>query len=126
MMNEAIFAKIKPGATVRVSERVVEGDKARTSHFEGIVLARKHGSEPGASFTVRATVAGVGVEKVFPLHSPVIERVEIVSSPRKVSRAKLYYIRGLSRKDTRQKLAIVSERGREKSGAESPSAEAQG
>ncbi|MEK7554887.1 MAG: 50S ribosomal protein L19 [Patescibacteria group bacterium] len=107
MIDEKILTRVKPGATVRVFEKVIEGDKSRTSQFEGLVLARKHGSEPGASFTVRATVAGVGVEKVFPIHSTLIEKVEILSSPRKVSRAKLYYIRGLSRKGVRQKIGMA-------------------
>ena len=102
--------KIKAGATVKVRERVKEKDKERESVFEGMVIARKHGSEPGATFTVRGTVAGVGVEKVYPLHSPMISRVEIVSSPRKVHRAKLYYIRELSKKQTRQKMATISEK----------------
>lgn len=104
MIAPAILPKIKPGATVKVFEKVKEGDKERLSQFSGLVLARRHGSETGACFTVRATIAGVGVEKVFPVHSPVIEKVEIVSSPKKVHRAKLYYIRDLSRKQTRQKM----------------------
>ena len=98
--------KIKPGAMVRVRERVKDGDKERLASFEGLVLARKHGSEPGATFTVRGEVAGVGVEKVYPLHSPKISKVDILSSPRKVSRAKLYYIRDLSKKETRQKIGL--------------------
>ncbi len=101
--------KIKPGATVRVFERVKEGDKERVSRFEGLILARKHGSEAGATFTVRTTIAGVGVEKVFPIHSPVIEKVEIIQTPRKVSRSKLYYVRSLSRKRVREKTGILSQ-----------------
>lgn len=104
MIAPAILGKIKSGATVKVFEKVKEGDKERLAQFSGLVLARKHGSEIGASFTVRATIAGVAVEKTFPINSPVIEKVEVVSSPKKVSRAKLYYIRDLSRKQTRQKI----------------------
>lgn len=104
MITPAILEKIKAGATVKVFEKVREGDKERLAQFSGLVLARKHGSELGASFTVLATIAGVAVEKTFPINSPVIEKVEIVSSPKKVSRAKLYYIRDLSRKQTRQKM----------------------
>ena len=107
MIAKEVLEKIKPGATVRVAERIKEGDKERIGHFQGMVLARKHGSEPGATFTVRATVAGVGVEKIYPIYSPKIEKVEILSSPKKVSRAKLYYIRELSRKQTRQKIGSV-------------------
>ena len=104
MINQLILPKIKAGAVVKVYEKVKEGDKERLAKFSGLILARKHGSEPGATFTVRATVAGVGVEKVYPIHSPLIEKVEIVNSPRKVSRAKLYYVRDLSRRETRQKI----------------------
>jgi|SRR3989344_3754362 len=104
MISEAVLSKIKPGATVRVFEKVKEGDKERIAQFSGLVLARKHGSEVGATFTVRTTLAGVGVEKVFPIHSPLIEKVEVLNSPRKVSRAKLYYLRDLSRKQVRQKV----------------------
>ena len=105
MIAQEILPKIKPGATVRVLEKVKEGDKIRITRFEGLVIARKHGSEPGATFSVRATVAGVGMEKIFPIHSPVIEKVEILSSPRKVHRAKLYYVRGISKRRLREKLA---------------------
>lgn len=98
MINEEVLPKIKAGARVRVFER--------TSPFEGIVIARKHGKEAGATFTVRTTVAGVGVEKVFPINSPVITKVDVISSPKKVKRAKLYYIRGLSDTRIKQKLGI--------------------
>jgi len=93
-----------PGANVRVWEKVKDGDKDRLARFEGLVLARKHGSEKGATFTVRATVAGVGVEKIYPIHSPRIDKVEVLNAPKKVHRAKLYYVRELSKKQTRQKL----------------------
>ncbi len=105
MLPEDVLKKIKPGATVRVFERVKEGDKERISHMEGLVIARKHGSEPGATITVRATVAGVGMEKIYPIHSPLIQKVEIVNSPKKVHRAKLYYVRGISKRRIREKLA---------------------
>ncbi|MDE2000948.1 MAG: 50S ribosomal protein L19 [Patescibacteria group bacterium] len=107
MIAEAILPKIKPGAMVKVFEKVKEGDKERLSQFSGLVLARKHGSETGASFTVRSTIAGVSVEKVYPIHSPVIEKVEVLSAPKKVHRSKLYYVRELSRKQTRQKIGTV-------------------
>lgn len=96
--------KIKPGSTVKVFERVKEGDKERVAQFSGMVIARKHGSETGATFTVRTTLAGVSVEKVYPINSPRIEKVTVSNSPKKVSRSKLYYIRDLSRKQTRQKV----------------------
>ena len=104
MIPDEVLAKIKSGATIKVFERVKDGDKERIAQFSGLGLARKHGSEPGASFTVRTTLAGVGVEKLYPVHSPLIEKVQILNSPRKVSRSKLYYIRDLSRKETRRKV----------------------
>ncbi|MBU4348284.1 50S ribosomal protein L19 [Patescibacteria group bacterium] len=103
-INKELFSKIKSGANVKVFERVKEGNKERIAQFSGMVIARKHGSEIGATFTVRTTLAGVGVEKVFPLHSTKIQKIEIISSPKKVSRSKIYYIRNLSKKQTRQKV----------------------
>ena len=100
-MNEEILKKIKSGATVKVHEKIKEGDKERISIFEGLVIARKHGKEQGATFTVRATIAGVGVEKIYPIHSPNIAKIEIVSSPKKVRRSKLYYVRNLSKREVR-------------------------
>lgn len=96
MIADAIINKIKPGAKVKVYEG--------KTPFTGVVIARKHGSEPGATFTVRTILAGVGVEKVYPLHSPAIIKVEVVSSPKKVHRSKLYFIRKISGSRIRQKI----------------------
>jgi large subunit ribosomal protein L19 len=98
MISEDTINKIKAGAKVKVYEG--------KTPFEGLVLARKHGSEPGATFTVRSIVAGVGVEKVYPIHSPAILKVQIVSSPKKVRRSKLYYVRHISGSRIRQKLDV--------------------
>ena len=106
MIPTEVLEKIRPGARVRVWERIKEGDKERQSAFEGIVLARKHGDEAGATFTVRAILQEVGGEKVYPVHSPVIAKVEVISSPKKVSRAKLYFLRKLSPKRVAEKLKI--------------------
>ena len=106
MIDTKTNEKIKSGATVRVWEKIKEGDKERLMKFEGLVLARKHGNEVGATFTVRATILGVGIEKVFPIHSPIIEKAEVLSSPKKVHRSKIYYVRKLSKKETRQKMTI--------------------
>jgi len=115
MIDEKVLEKIKPGAVVRVTESVKEtgksvkgskGSKTRASYFKGIVLARKHGKEAGATFTVRAEIAGEGVEKVYPIYSPRIKTVEIISSPKKVRRAKLYFVRGLPAKKIKRKLRI--------------------
>lgn len=83
---------IRAGDTVRVWQKIQEKGKTRLQAFEGLVLAHKHGSEPGATFTVRRISSGVGVEKIFPLYSPLIDKIEIVRRS-KVRRAKLYYIR---------------------------------
>jgi large subunit ribosomal protein L19 len=102
-MEQSILDKIKPGATIRVYEKIKDGEKIRTGVFEGTIIARKHGSEAGATFTVRRVSQGVGMEKIFPLHSPNIEKVEIIRSSR-VRRAKLYYLRRESEKETQRKL----------------------
>ena len=91
------------GDTIRVWQRVKEGDKSRLQAFEGLGIARKHGREPGATFTVRKVSGGVGVERIFPLYSPTIEKIEIVSHS-KVRRAKLYYIRDKAAKEIRKKM----------------------
>jgi large subunit ribosomal protein L19 len=88
-----------PGDTVRVHVKVVEGEKERTQVFEGVVI-RKRGEGARASFTVRRISYGVGVERTFPLHSPRIERVDLVRRGR-VRRAKLYYLRTLVGKAAR-------------------------
>ena len=83
--------KVEVGDTVRVHIRVKEGNRERIQVFEGTVIAKKHGGI-AETFTVRRVSYGVGVEKVFPVHSPVIEKIEAVRSG-KVRRAKLYYLR---------------------------------
>ena len=103
-MDKELIAKIRPGAKVRVWERIKEGDKERQSAFEGLVLAHKHGSEAGATFTVRTVLQEVGVEKVFPIHSPNIAKLEVLSTPKKVHKSKLYYVRDFSSKKTRERL----------------------
>ena len=84
----------KPGDTVRVHVRVVEGDKERIQIFEGTIIGRRGGANR-EMFTVRKTSYGVGVERTFPVHSPRIDRVEVTARGA-VRRAKLYYLRGLS------------------------------
>ncbi len=90
-----------PGDTVRVHLRVVEGNKERIQVFEGVVIGRR-GSRSNATFRVRKVSYGVGVERVFPLHAPSIERIEVVRRG-KVRRAKLYYLRNLRGKAARIK-----------------------
>jgi large subunit ribosomal protein L19 len=90
-----------PGDTVNVHVRVIEGDKERTQQFQGVVIGR-HGSGMSATFTVRKVSEGVGVERIFPLHSPRIAKIEKVKEGA-VRRAKLYYLRELAAKAIRQK-----------------------
>jgi len=98
---------IKSGMHVKVHEKIKEKDRERIQIFEGIVLARKHGKGINATFTVRKIVDGIGVEKIWPLHSPNIEKIEIIKAP-KMRRAKLYYLRNLSVKKTKKKLKKVT------------------
>ena len=93
--------KFDSGDTVKVFVRVREGDKERLQAFEGVVIARRGGGM-GETFTVRKVSAGVGVERVFPLHSPMYSTIEVVRRGR-VRRAKLYYLRNLSGKAARIK-----------------------
>ena len=95
--------EFRAGDTVKVHVRVVEGNKQRIQIFQGVVIARKGGGSR-ETFTVRKISGGIGVERVFPLHSPVIEKLEVVRRG-KVRRAKLYYLRNL-----RGKAARIEER----------------
>jgi large subunit ribosomal protein L19 len=96
---------IAPGDTVRVSARIVEGDKERIQVFQGVVI-KVRGGGINASFTVRHVAFGVGVERTFPLYASLVEKVEVVRQG-KVRRARLYYLRGLSGKAARRKIKRV-------------------
>jgi len=96
---------LKPGDKIKVFQRVKEGDKERLQAFEGVVLAVKHGRGISATFTVRKISAGIGVERIFPLHSPMIEKIEVLGHS-KVRRAKLYYLRGRKGKRVRMKFGL--------------------
>jgi len=94
----------RAGDTVSVWSKIQdEKGKFRTQAFEGTVLARKHGTEIGATFTVRKIASGVGVERIFPLFSPMIDKIEITKKSR-ARRSKLYYIRTKAVKDVRKKM----------------------
>ena len=97
--------EFRPGDRVKVHVRVVEGDKSRIQVFEGDVVGRRSGTGLRATFTVRKTSGGVGVERIFPLHSPVVEKIEVVRQG-KVRRAKLYFLR-----ERAGKRARIQERG---------------
>ncbi|KKS39126.1 MAG: 50S ribosomal protein L19 [Parcubacteria group bacterium GW2011_GWD2_42_14] len=94
---------VRSGDTVRVTQKIKEKGKVRLQVFEGLVLMVKHGTEAGATFTVRKVASGVGVEKTFPLYSPMIDKIEIVKRT-KVRRAKLYYIREKATKEIRRAM----------------------
>jgi large subunit ribosomal protein L19 len=93
----------RSGDTLRVWQKIKEGDKSRLQAFEGLVIARKHGRDPGATFTIRKVLEGIGVERIFPLYSPTIEKIEMVSRS-KARRAKLYYIREKAAREIRKKM----------------------
>jgi large subunit ribosomal protein L19 len=103
--------ELRPGDTVRVHQRIVEGDKERIQVFEGVVL-RIAGGGNRATFTVRKVSFGVGVERIFPLYSPRVEKVEVMSTGR-VRRSRLYYLRNLSGKRARLRSETVGDRTRE-------------
>ncbi len=94
----------KPGDTLNVHVRVIEGDKERIQQFQGVVIGRR-GSGLGETFTVRKISNGVGVERIFPLHSPRIAKIEVTKEG-KARRAKLYYLRELASKQIRQKTSV--------------------
>lgn len=108
LMTESNMKKEVPqfnvGDTVRVHVRIQEGDRSRIQIFEGTVIAKKHGGI-SETFTVRRVAYGVGVERVFPLHSPVVDDVEVVREG-KVRRAKLYYLRDKVGKAAKVKAKI--------------------
>jgi large subunit ribosomal protein L19 len=91
----------RPGDTVKVHARIKEGEKERIQVFKGVVIRKRKGNT-GATFTVRKISYGVGVEKIFPLHSPLVDKIEIISRGR-VRRARLYYLRNLRGKASRIK-----------------------
>lgn len=102
-MNKKIDrSEIGPGYTVKVYQKIKEGDKEKLQVFEGLVIAKKHGKGISSTITVRKTISGVGVERIFPVHSPNIEKIEVVKQD-KVRRSKLYYLRQAKGKRARLK-----------------------
>lgn len=99
---KADLPDVRPGDTVKIHQKIKEKDKERIQVFEGLVLARKHGKGIFSMITVRKVVAGVGVDKIFPLHSPIIDKIELVKRG-KVRRAKLYYLRSAKGRKARLK-----------------------
>jgi large subunit ribosomal protein L19 len=105
MYQRTDYPAFNPGDTVNVHVRVIEGDKERIQQFQGVVIS-KRGAGLGATFNVRKISNGVGVERIFPLHSPRIAKIEVVKAGR-VRRAKLYYLRELASKQIRQKTSAT-------------------
>ncbi len=94
---------LRAGDTVRVWQKIEEKGKTRRQAFEGVILSVKHGTEPGSMFTVRKVASGVGVEKIFPLYSPMIDEVEVLRRTR-TRRAKLYFIRRKAARDVKRAM----------------------
>jgi large subunit ribosomal protein L19 len=97
----------KAGDTVRVWNKILEKGKTRLQAFEGLVLSRKHGTESGATFTIRKVASGVGVERIFPLYSPNIDKIEVLRKS-KTRRSKLYYIRTKAVKEVKKRLKSIT------------------
>jgi large subunit ribosomal protein L19 len=94
---------IRPGDTVKVWQKIQEKGKTRLQVFEGLILSRKHGTEAGGTFTVRKVIDSVGVEKIFPLYTPMIDKIEVLRRS-KVRRAKLYFVREKAAKEIRKQM----------------------
>ncbi|MDB5239080.1 MAG: ribosomal protein large subunit ribosomal protein [Candidatus Parcubacteria bacterium] len=116
---------IRPGDNVRVWQKIEEDKgKFRLQAFEGIVLARKHGKEAGAMFTVRKVIDGIGVERIFPLYSPMIDEIEMIRRS-KVRRAKLYFVREKATKEIRRQMRRIMDAKYEEEVVAAPAAAAE-
>ncbi len=100
--QEKKLPDLRPGDTIKVHQKIKEGNKERIQIFEGLIIAKKHGKGIPATITVRKVVEGIGVERIFPIHSPSLEKIEVVRSG-KVRRSKLYYLRTAKGKKARLK-----------------------
>lgn len=113
-MEERKKLDVRSGDTVRVTQKIIEKDKktgkpkTRLQDFEGLCLAVKHGFEAGGTVTLRKVASGVGVERIFPIFSPMIEKIEVTKRS-KVRRAKLYHIREKAAKDVRRQMRNIRE-----------------
>ena len=112
----------KAGDSVRVWSKILEKGKTRLQAFEGLVLARKHGTELGGTFTVRKVASGVGVERIFPLFSPNVDKIEILKKS-KTRRSKLYYIRTKAVKEVKKRLKSITLSKEESNTESNPTAE---
>lgn len=105
--------KIQTGNTVRVWQKIKEGEKTRLQAFEGLIIAHKHGYEPGGTFTVRKISEGIGVERIFPVFSPNIDKVDLVRRS-KSRKSKLYYVREKAAKEIRRKMKYIKDEQKKK------------
>jgi len=121
--QEKKLPELRPGDTIKVHQKIKEGEKERIQIFEGVIIAKKHGKGISATITVRKIVDGVGVERIFPIHSPSIDKIEIVRHG-KVRRAKLYYLRTAKGKKAKLKrkefAAVIAEEPAEEPEIEKP------
>lgn len=102
-LSDSKFKEIKPGWTIKVYQRIKEGEKTRVQAFEGMVIARKHGNQVTGTITIRKVSDGIGVEKIYPIYLPTIEKIEVLRKS-KVRRAKLYYLKTKSAREIRRKV----------------------
>lgn len=94
------------GDVIKVYQKIEEGDKKRIQPFEGLVIAKKHGNEMGATFTVRNRISGIGTEKIFPVHSPTIKKIKIIKKAQRVTSAKLYWTRKKTDREIQKRLRL--------------------
>jgi large subunit ribosomal protein L19 len=113
---------LQVGWTVRVTQKLREGEKGKSQVFEGLIIAKKHGNEPGGTITVRRAAGGYGVEKVYPLRLPSIEKIEVVKKGR-TRRAKMYYLRDKTAREIRRKTRLDSVQAAAQEKAAAPSEE---
>jgi len=104
-MRKDKFDGMRPGWTIKVFQKIKEGEKTRVQAFEGIIMSRKHNKEGGATVTVRKIFSGIGVEKTFPIYLPTIDKVEVIKKT-KVRKAKLYYLKDKSAREIRKKTKV--------------------
>lgn len=116
------FGDLRVGMTVKIHQKLKEGEKGKSQMFEGLIIAHKHGGEAGATITVRRVVGGYGVEKVYPLRLPSIEKIDIIKTGR-TRRSKMYYLRDKTAKEIRKKTraeAIKADAHQDQAAAETP------
>src|SRR5258708_664889 len=109
-IDERKKIEFSAGDTVRVWTKIVEKGKVRLQAFEGLVLARKHGKEAGGTFTVRKVASNVGVERIFPIYSPNIDKIEVIKRAH-TRRSKLYYVREKAAKEISKKMKLYTLKG---------------